>query len=152
MARAPFQVVVLPFRLRPGRGVEYAVFRRSDDGRWQGIAGGGEDAETPDQAARREAWEEARIPAAIPILRLQAMGAVPVACFSDRDHWPADLTVVPEYAYGADAGDSDLVLSDEHTESRWADYRAAHDLLHYQSNRTALSELDERLRAGRAAP
>ena len=40
MARAPFQVVVLPFRLTDSGGVEFAVLRRADDGQWQGVAGG----------------------------------------------------------------------------------------------------------------
>lgn len=31
------------------------VFRRADDGNWQFITGGGEDDETPQQAARGEA-------------------------------------------------------------------------------------------------
>jgi ADP-ribose pyrophosphatase YjhB (NUDIX family) len=41
-------------------GVLYAVFKRTDGGCWQGIAGGGEKGETPLQAAQREALEEAR--------------------------------------------------------------------------------------------
>jgi dihydroneopterin triphosphate diphosphatase len=37
--RAPFQILVFPFRRREGR-LELAIFRRADDGSWQGIAGG----------------------------------------------------------------------------------------------------------------
>src|SRR5215216_3724181 len=62
MARAPFQVLVLPFRIVDTSTFEYALFKRSDEPYWQGIAGGGEDAETPLAAARREAFEEAQIP------------------------------------------------------------------------------------------
>lgn len=36
--------------------VEYAIFKRSDYGYWQGLAGGGEEGETP---TKREAFEEA---------------------------------------------------------------------------------------------
>ena len=60
MARAPFQVLVLPFRRTGGGGVEFAVLRRRDLGLWQGVAGGGEDGEAPGQAAVREASEDPR--------------------------------------------------------------------------------------------
>ncbi len=63
MARAPCQVLVLPY-YRTDKATEYAIFRRTDAGYWQGIAGGGEDEETPLPAAKREAQEETSIPAA----------------------------------------------------------------------------------------
>jgi dihydroneopterin triphosphate diphosphatase len=37
--RQPRQVIVFPFRMTEA-GPEYAVFRRSDDGCWQGVEGG----------------------------------------------------------------------------------------------------------------
>lgn len=40
MARAAFQVLVFPFRVTPA-GVEYVLFRRTDNDSWQGNAGGG---------------------------------------------------------------------------------------------------------------
>src|SRR5437868_2175553 len=67
MGRAPFQVLVILFRRTASRDVEYAVFRRSDDGAWQGIAGGGEDDETALEAARRETFEEGGIPPRTPL-------------------------------------------------------------------------------------
>lgn len=59
--RAPFQVLVLPFRRR-GKRVEYAIFRRKQKtgGYWQFIAGGAELGERATQAARREACESNR--------------------------------------------------------------------------------------------
>ena len=62
MARAPFQVLVFPWRRNDDGAFEYAIFKRSDDGNWQGLSGGGEDKEKPIVAARREANEEAGIP------------------------------------------------------------------------------------------
>ena len=62
MARAPFEVLVYPYRGLPDGRFVYALFRRADAGFWQGIAGGGEDGETPLEAVRREAYEEAGIP------------------------------------------------------------------------------------------
>jgi hypothetical protein len=38
------------------------------------------------------------------------------------------------------------VLSHEHTAARWVSYRAAYELAHFDGNKTALWELDRRLR------
>jgi 8-oxo-dGTP pyrophosphatase MutT (NUDIX family) len=50
MARAPFQILVYPYRKVNGNECEYALLQRSDTGWWQGIAGGGEGDETPLEA------------------------------------------------------------------------------------------------------
>ncbi|HDL04546.1 MAG TPA: hypothetical protein ENH25_10500 [candidate division Zixibacteria bacterium] len=59
MARAPFQVLVIPYYKDENGNIVYAVFkRRPDNGDfWQPIAGGGEDDETPLQAACREDFD-----------------------------------------------------------------------------------------------
>jgi hypothetical protein len=44
--RAPFQVLVIPYTLTAEDDLEYALFRRQDEGYWQFISGGGEGAET----------------------------------------------------------------------------------------------------------
>jgi dihydroneopterin triphosphate diphosphatase len=59
MTRAPFQVLIYPYRRIQEDRFEYAIFKRADEGFWQGISGGGEDGESPLEAARREAFEEA---------------------------------------------------------------------------------------------
>jgi dihydroneopterin triphosphate diphosphatase len=61
MARAPFNVLVIPYRRVAGAICEYAVFRRAGSLTRQFIAGGGENDEKPMVAARREALEEAGI-------------------------------------------------------------------------------------------
>ena len=55
--RAPFQILVIPCR-RGSTGPEFAVLKRSDADCWQFVAGGGDDSETPIQAAQRETQEE----------------------------------------------------------------------------------------------
>jgi dATP pyrophosphohydrolase len=144
MSRAPFQVLVLPYRFVNDRR-EYCVFRRQDSGRWQGVAGGGEDDETPEPAARRELMEETGLE--LPVQRLQSMDTMPVTTFRNRRHygWPDDLYVVPQYTFGVDATGREVVLSDEHSGLAWLDYQVAHDLLFFQSNKNALWELDYRL-------
>ena len=42
MARAKYQVLVLPYQ-RQGGKVLYCIFKRSDMDAWQFVAGGGED-------------------------------------------------------------------------------------------------------------
>ena len=149
MARAPFQVVVLPFRRDHSGGVEYAVFRRSDDSVWQGIAGGGEDGETVLDAARREAWEEAGVPAETTLHPLAMLDHVPVSSFpTARRRWPVDLYVVPQYFFACDASGLSLSLSNEHTYFRWLRFADAEALLRYDSNRSALWELAECLARG----
>ena len=145
VARAPFQVVAVPFRVRAD-GYEYAVFRRADDDAWQWIAGGGEDSETPGQAARREAFEEAGVSTDTSFYRLTTVDSVPVADFVARTIWPPDTYVIPQHYFACDGETLTPTLSAEHTEWCWADEREAMQLLRYDGNRTALFELAERLR------
>lgn len=141
------QVVVIPFRILDDGQQEYALFRRSDDAKWQPIAGGAEDSETAPMAARREAWEEARLAASAPLYQLQTMDTVPVSVFHvrARETWPPDLYVVPQFSFAADTTGLDLAISHEHTRFEWLDYAQAKTRLAYQSNGTALWELHERL-------
>ncbi|MBN2044799.1 MAG: NUDIX pyrophosphatase [Anaerolineales bacterium] len=147
MARAPFQVLVFPYRLTPAGSCEYAIFfRRSPryGGFWQGIAGGGEDEETPLQAAKRESWEEGKLSPETPFLQLDSTATIP-ALQAAGMLWGPDVLVIPEYAFGADAQGQEIVLSSEHLEFRWVDYETAQSLLKFDSNRNALWELDYRL-------
>lgn len=146
MPRAPFQVLVLPFRAKGDAVPEYCVLYRSDLRYWQFVAGGGEGEETPEQAARREAFEECGVPITNSMYRLQSHDTVPVIDFQDRHHWPPQLYVIPQYAFATHVESKDIVLSSEHAEARWLKYDAAQELLQWQSNQTALWELNERLR------
>jgi dATP pyrophosphohydrolase len=146
MARAAFQVLVIAYRWRDGREVEFAVFRRVDDSAWQFIAGGGEDDETPAEAAVREAREEAAIPSGVKWTRLDSVASVPRNCFPGHAHWPADLDALPEYCFGVDVSGHELRLSAEHGLFEWLTYEQAQDRLTYQSNQDALRELHGRLR------
>ena len=146
MPRAPFQVLVLPYRRRADGDYEFAVFRRADAEGWQGIAGGGEDDETPGQAARREALEEGGIPGDALYLALDTRASVPVTCFRDSHLWGDAVFVIPEYAFGVDVSDRTIRLSDEHTEVRWVSWAEARQLVRFDSNRVALWELNEKIR------
>ena len=148
MARAPFQVAILPFRRANSGSAEFAIFRRSDAGYWQVIAGGGEGDETAPEAAQREANEEARIPFTSVLFRLTTTASVPVRYFEDRKHWPGDLYVIPAHYFCVDATDVDIVISQEHSEFRWANFNDAQKALNWQSDAVALWELAERIQNG----
>ena len=146
MARAPFQVLVYPYRRIENGQLEYALLKRSDQGFWQAIAGGGEDDETPFEAARRETNEESGIPPTAEFLQLDTVEPVPVIEFGNSHIWGDSVYVIPQYCFGVTAPHVQIVISREHTEYRWLSYEAAHPLLKYDGNKTALWELDKRLK------
>jgi dihydroneopterin triphosphate diphosphatase len=126
MARAPFQVLILPYHIDNEGTAWFAIFQRAmaTGGYWQGIAGGGEDDETPLDAARREAAEEAGINTNRSFVALSAMCMLPVVNVCGF-RWGTHVLVIPEYAFGVDVGDSTLRLSDEHTMHEWLKYEDA---------------------------
>jgi dATP pyrophosphohydrolase len=145
MGRAPFQILVIPFRRNDVGGFEYVIFRRADSGAWQGLAGGGEDDETPAEAAMREAFEEAGITGLI--VPLDSTGSVGVEHFPDRDSWDPALRAIPEHAFGMAVETGALSLSPEHREFVWLSVEEALARLQWESNRDALRELHRRLLA-----
>ncbi|MEV6949151.1 NUDIX domain-containing protein [Streptomyces sp. NPDC051172] len=148
--RAAFQVLVLPYWQTEG-GLLYALFRRLDGAYWQGVAGGGEAGETPLQAARREAAEEAGLAGNFEFIELNAQATIPVESVTGAFTWGPEVLVVPEHAFGVRADASELVLSSEHTEYSWFSLNRAMSAVRWDSNRTALWELNHRLRHGRVS-
>lgn len=142
--RAPFQILAIPFRMIHGIPF-YCVFHRSDADSWQFIAGGGEDDEAPIEAAKREISEEGGV-TVDRITELRSMCFVPVDNFPNRHlyNWPKDTYVIPEYSFAFECKE-DIELSREHTECVWLSYEQAHSKLQWDSNRTALYELNCRL-------
>jgi len=145
MARSPYQVLVIPFRRRLDGGYEVAILRRSDDGSWQGVAGGGEDGEPPHRAAARECEEELGVDPHARLFSLSTLSSVPAGVFAARPHWPQTTYVVPEHAFAIDCTDQNVRLSAEHSAVEWLAPDAAMRRLRWDSNRTAVYELVERL-------
>jgi len=147
MARAPFQVLVIPYLMYRG-GARYAAFRRRDAGWWQWIAGGGEQGETPLAAAQREAHEEAGIGSEQRFTRLESTTTIPVIQVVGHFAWGEETLVIPEHTFAVELPQPELTLSREHTEYAWLDYDTALKKLKWDSNRSALWELHYRLQQG----
>ena len=145
MPRAPFQVLVYPYRQISIDESEYALLKRTDTGYWQGIAGGGENTETPLEAARREATEEAGLPLDSEFIHLDTIESIPVTELHDSHLWGDDIYVIPQYCFGVSVQERPIVISHEHSAYQWLAYQDACDLLRFEGNRTALWELNKRL-------
>ena len=143
--RAPFQILAIPYRLKPD--LQYCVLHRSDIDQYQFVAGGGEDDERAIDAAIREIKEETAVSAAS-VISLTSMAYIPANVISERHRklWSADTYVIPEYSFGFEC-DTDICLSDEHIGFEWMNYEDAMSKLTWDSNKTALYELNCRLLA-----
>lgn len=144
MARAPFQVLVIPWRPH-GAAIEVAVFHRADYAVWQFVSGGGEDAETPLEAATRELREEIGLDGAKPT-PLDSMAMLPACWFDAWPSWDPSIYVIPEHAFAVQT--SEVTLCPEHDDMRWCSVREAMEILRFDSNRHALWELNERVAPG----
>lgn len=144
--RAPFQVLLFPY-IKEGDEYLYAIFKRADFGFWQGLSGGGEDAETPDGAVRREAYEEAGIDRGSSYIRLSSMTTIPAEYVGGKK-WGEDIVMIPECAFGLEMTSKVLNISNEHSEYSWVSFKDAIKMLKYDSNKSAVWELHHRLTHG----
>ena len=142
--RAAFQILAIPYRIIDDTPI-YCVFHRADHDQWQFIAGGGEDNESPIEAAKREILEEGGVKVS-KLTELKSLAYIPVIIISEkyRQHWNKDTYVIPEYSFSFECQE-DMRLSHEHTECVWLTYDEANQKLKWDSNRTALFELNCRI-------
>ncbi len=143
VARAPFQVLVVPYR-DSAAGLEVAVLRRADYDLWQFVSGGGEHGEQPLEAAARETFEETGV-RPTSVRRLSAMTMIPGCWFTAWPTWPDDTLLIPEHAFAVDFAGAEVQLSDEHLQYAWCSVPEAMERLRFDSNKNALWELHERL-------
>ncbi len=146
MARAPFQILVFPYiKKTDSNEFLFALFRRSREGYWQAIAGGGEEGEEIVEAAKREANEEAGIQISSKYKKLNSSSTHSVIDVVGYFMWGLDIYVIPEYCFGVEIDVQDLSLSSEHKEYKWVTYEEAFEMLKWDSNKTAIWELNQRL-------
>jgi len=140
--RVPYQVLVFPYIIKDGL-IEFAIFNRSDSDYWQGIAGGGE--ETPIEAAKRELFEETGLLNNILLSKLDTICSLSVESVVGKFLWGEDIYVIKEYCFGAQIFTKNLILSKEHLQYKWLSFEDAIKHLKWDSNKTALWELNKRL-------
>ena len=145
-----FQALVFPFRKSNSKVYEYAVFQRIRSGLWQAISGGGKTDESFLEAAKREAWEETSISQSAKYYSLETINSVPIHYFTEQT--PEGRYVIEEHCFAVDCDGIEITLSPEHSEYRWVDYETAQKLLKWDSNKTALWELNQRLLDNKMIP
>lgn len=143
--RAPFQVLVIPYK-RVNEKILYGIFLRNDMKVWQFIAGGGEDSESPIEAAKREGFEEANIDTRLNYINLDSITSIPVENITGEFTWGNKVYVVTEYAFGVNVENQEIILSSEHEKMEWLPYNEVLKLLRWDSNKTALWELNKRIK------
>lgn len=142
MGRQPRNVLVIPYYFA-GNDILFALFKRADLNCWQWIAGGVEDEENILEAAKRESYEEAGIAANNNFIKLDTITSIPREIF--HENWNDDIFVVIEYSFGVEVKNPEFKLSPEHSDFECLGYEEAMDRLKYDSNKTALWELNKRL-------
>lgn len=142
--REPYQILSIPYRVVDVKPL-FCILRRADSSYWQFIAGGGENGETPTQAAKRETIEEIGVDP-INIKQLTCIAYVPAEVIDEsrRQHWDKNTVVIPEYSFAFEC-ESELTLSNEHTEYKGLTYNEARKLLKWDSNKVAMYEINCKL-------
>ena len=137
--RAPFQVLIFPF-IKDQNEYHYCLFRRADLNIWQAIAGGGQNSETPLEAAKRESFEEALINPNSNFIRLSSLTTIPAVSIKGL-LWN-DIVMIPEIAFAVELESKNIKIGQEHAEYQWNTYEKAKTKLKYDSNKSALWEID----------
>ena len=143
--RIPKQVLIIPYRLNNSK-VEYCIFKRKDIKVWQWVSGGAEDFDEDILAsAKRELNEETGINDDIQIENLELTTKIPVVNIVKGFIWGEDIFYSEEYAFSVNIKDKEIKLSEEHDDYKWVNYYEAQSLLKYDSNKSSLWELNEKL-------
>lgn len=142
--KAPFNVFVIPYFVNKDNTVDYTIFKRSDEGYWQFIAGGGEDNESAMQAAKRESFEEAGISSESEYLDLNFKEMLRVE--DVRGYlWGPDVTKIPNHGFAVQVKTKQIILSHEHTEYKWVNCDEALNMLKWDGNKKALKLFNDDL-------
>lgn len=142
--RKPKQVLVFLYRKNENCVYEYCIFYRNRLKFWQGLSGGVEDDESLIETVKREVYEETGIKVN-DIYQLSSISSIPVVAVMGEFFWGKDIYVVSEYSFGVSLKNSDIQLSNEHQEYKWALFDEAYKKLKFDSNKIALWELNQRL-------
>lgn len=144
--RLPKQVLIIPYIII-NQKVEYCILKRKNMQIWQWIAGGVELFEKDIiSAAKREMNEEIGILEDIDIIELECFTKIPVVNIVKEFKWGENVYYADEYSFAVNISDKQIKISEEHSEYKWVSYDEARNLLKYDSNKSALWELNEKIR------
>ena len=144
--RLPKQVLIIPYRII-NQKIEYCILKRKNMQIWQWVAGGVEDFDKDIiTAAKREMKEEIGISEDIDIVELECFTKIPVVNIVKEFKWGDNVYYEYEYSFAANISDKQIKISEEHSEYKWVSYDEARNLLKYDSNKSALWELNEKIR------
>jgi len=142
--RKPKQVLVFLYRKNEDENYEYCIFYRKRLKFWQGVSGGVENDESLIETVKREVFEEIGIKVN-DVFQLSTVSSIPVIDITGDFSWENDVYVVFEYSFGVPLKNYDIHLSSEHKEYKWCLFDEAYEKLKFDSNKTALWELNQRL-------
>lgn len=143
--RQPYETLIFPYK-KENEEYKFAIFLRDNMKVWQGICGGGEEGETILETAKRETFEESGLRTDSKFIQLDTTTTIPVIAITGEFSWGEDVYIVKEYCFGVNAENQEIKLSGEHSEYKWLNYEEARKLLKWDSDKTALWELNERLK------
>lgn len=141
MARAPYNVLVIPYYIEDGE-IKYCIMLREDMKVWQFVAGGGEDDESPIIAAKRETFEETGIREFKSFQLLETKTYVPTRYFKNAKELWGNKYVIPVHCFSVETFNKDIVMSKEHLDCKWVTHEEAESLLHFDVDKTCIYELD----------
>lgn len=146
--RLPKQVLIIPYRIKD-ENVQFCIFKRKDLEFWQWISGGVEDFdENIYAAAKREIFEETGVGSNLELTQLECITKIPVVNIVKEFRWGNDIFYADEYSFSVKFDNIDIALSDEHSLYSWMSFEEAKKLLKYDSNKSALWELNEKIKRG----
>ena len=145
--RLPKQVLIIPYRITNGVA-EFCIFKRKDLEFWQWISGGVEDFdENILAAAKREILEETGVKD-VELTELECVTKIPVVNIVKEFRWGNDIFYADEYSFSVKFDNIEIQLSEEHNRYSWVSYEEARKKLKYDSNKSALWELNEKIKRG----
>lgn len=140
--RKPRQVLIFLYK-KTDDSYKYCLFKRKNENYYQAISGGVENNETLIETVKRELREETKIESN-KIYKLSTISSIPKINIIKENLWD-NTYVAKEYTYAIEIKQETIKISEEHEKYEWLNYEEAYKKLKYDSNKTALWELNERL-------
>jgi len=140
--RKPTQILIFLYR-KTKTTYEYCIFKRKKEQFYQAISGGVENNETLIETVKRELKEEIGVETN-KIYKLSTISSIPKIDIIKENIWN-NVYVIKEYTFAIEINNEKIILSQEHEKYEWLNYEEAYKKLKYDSNKTSLWELNERL-------